>query len=209
MSSVLLEHSPQVKFYTKLHPEPGVGNFRYRSLQCHFLTVICANSQFHYSCEKQYFISLFTAIPSPQKKGKSLSPRFFLSGGSGCTQAIFYSLAGVVLKICCKILRFPVERDTTQVSIHCTIASVNYTLVLTIREITRKEPWVFEIFLAMFISTWIVDISRWRVNVSRSKNWFPSHFLYKPDSCFMCTFLSCCIIFNKIMDFRWLWYIFT
>ena len=66
----------------------------------------------------------------------------------------------------------------------CTIASVNYTLVLTIWEITQKEPWVFEIFLSMFISTWIVDISHWRVNVSCPKNWFPSHFLYKPDSCF-------------------------
>ena len=63
-----------------------------------------------------------------------------------------------------------------------TIASVNYTLVLIIWEITRREPQVFEIFLSMFISTWIVDISHWRVNVSCSKNWFPSHFLEKPDS---------------------------
>ena len=63
-----------------------------------------------------------------------------------------------------------------------TIASVNYTLVLIIWEITRKGPQVFEIFLSMFISTWIVDISHWRVNVSCSKNWFPSHFLDKPDS---------------------------
>ena len=35
----------------------------------------------------------------------------------------------------------------------CTIASVNYTLELTIWEITQKEPSVFEIFLSMFIST--------------------------------------------------------
>ena len=35
----------------------------------------------------------------------------------------------------------------------CTIASVNYTLVLTIWEITRKEPKLFEIFLSMLIST--------------------------------------------------------
>ena len=34
-----------------------------------------------------------------------------------------------------------------------TIASVNYTLVLIIWEITRREPQVFEIFLSMFIST--------------------------------------------------------
>ena len=31
------------------------------------LTVICANSQFIYSCVKLYFISLCTAAPSPHK----------------------------------------------------------------------------------------------------------------------------------------------
>ena len=46
-------------------------------------------------------------------------------------------------------------------------------------------------------------------HVSCSKSWFPYHFLSTPDSCFMCTFFSCCIIFNKIMNFRWLWYVFT
>ena len=70
-----------------------------------------------------------------------------------------------------------------------------------------KGPKSFEIFLSMFISTWIVAISHWRVNASYSKNWFPSHFLYKPDSCFMCTFLSCCTIFNKIIDFWWFSYL--
>ena len=35
----------------------------------------------------------------------------------------------------------------------CTIASVNYIHVLTIWEITRKEPKVLEISLSMFIST--------------------------------------------------------
>ena len=52
----------------------------------------------------------------------------------------------------------------------CTIASVNYILELTIWEITQKEPEVFEIFLSMFISTWIIDISHWRDNVSCSEN---------------------------------------
>ena len=52
----------------------------------------------------------------------------------------------------------------------CTIASVNYTLELTIWEITQKEPQIFEIFLSMFISPWIIDISHWRDNVSCSEN---------------------------------------
>ena len=38
----------------------------------------------------------------------------------------------------------------------CTIASVNYTLVLTVWEITGKEPQVSEIFLPMFMSTCIL-----------------------------------------------------
>ena len=65
------------------------------------LTVICANSQFIYSCVKLYFISLCTAAPSPHKNRTSLSS-IFLSGGSDCTQALFYSLAGVVRNMCCK-----------------------------------------------------------------------------------------------------------
>ena len=37
-------------------------------------------------------------LPPRKKIGTSLSSTF-LSGGSGCTQAIFYSLAGVVRKM--------------------------------------------------------------------------------------------------------------
>ena len=35
----------------------------------------------------------------------------------------------------------------------CTITFVNYTLALTIWEITEQEPYIFERFLSMFIST--------------------------------------------------------
>ena len=68
--------------------------------------------------------------------------------------------------------------------------SVNYTHVITIWETRWKEPQLFEILLSMCISTCI--ISHWRVNNSCSaKNCFPSHFLCKPATCFVCTFLSC------------------
>ena len=40
-------------------------------------------------------------LPPRKKIGTSLSS-IFLSGGSDCTQALFYSLAGVVRNMCCK-----------------------------------------------------------------------------------------------------------
>ena len=209
MSSVLHEHSPRVKFRRNYIRDLGWGIFDIDHSSATFGRLFAPTVRFITRVKNNILLTCVQPLLPWKKIGTSFSSIFFLRGGSGCTQAIFYSLAGVVLKICCKILRFPVERDTTQVSMHCTISSVNYTLVLTIREITQKEPLIFEIFLSMFISTWIVDITHWRVNVSCPKNWFPSHFLYKPDSCFMYTFLSCCIIFNKIMDFQWLWYVFT
>ena len=39
-----------------------MANFRYWLQQCHFLRVICANSWLNYLCEKQYFVSLCTAV---------------------------------------------------------------------------------------------------------------------------------------------------
>ena len=78
-----------------------MGNFRYRSLQCHFLTVICANSHLITRVKINTLLACVQPLPPCQKNGTSLS-LIFLSGGSGCTQAIFYSLAGVVPKICCK-----------------------------------------------------------------------------------------------------------
>ena len=65
-----------------------MGNFRYRSLQCHFLTVICAKSQFNYSCELQYLLACVQLLPTRKKIGKSLSSSF-LSGGSLGAPAIF------------------------------------------------------------------------------------------------------------------------
>ena len=89
------------KIYTKPHPGPKMGNFRYRSLQCHFLTVICANSHLITRVKINTLLACVQPLPPCKKNGTSLS-LIFLSGGSGCTQAIFYSLAGVVPKICCE-----------------------------------------------------------------------------------------------------------
>lgn len=88
-----------------------------------------------------------------------------------------------------------------------TVSSVNYILVLTMWKITRKEPQVFEIILFMFISTWIDEISH--IKGFCSKSWCSSHFSCQPDICFVCAFLSCCNIFNRSIDFRFLWYVFT
>ena len=73
---------------------------------------------------------------------------------------------------------------------------------------TKRTSSIWDICFHVY-STSIV-ISHWRVNNSCSaKNWFSSHFLCKPANCCGCTFLSCCYIFNKMMDFRWLCHVFS
>ena len=58
--SVVLEHSPRVKCLYETTFETRVPLFD---------VVVCVNSQFDYSCEKQCFISPFTADPSGWEGG--------------------------------------------------------------------------------------------------------------------------------------------
>ena len=77
---------------------------------------------------------------------------------------------------------------------------------LTIQEIILREPYVFEMFISMFISTSIVDIPHWRFLVLK----ISFLLIFSTNlTCFMCIFLSFCFILNKIIDIRWLWYVFT
>ena len=76
-----------------------MANFQYWPQQCHFLRVLCANSQLNYLCEKQQFVSLCTAI----SMGRSAALLDFLEWREQLYMGYYFIHSlGFVLKVCCK-----------------------------------------------------------------------------------------------------------